>query len=82
MVFEDSVSIEQKARRGHCQRAEYDRQAERIICTGDPWLVEGKNRVRGVRIVYLLQLDEVRVTQPRAMIELPEKSAKETGRKP
>lgn len=76
MVFTGSVSIVQKDRRGHCARAVYDRVAGRIVCTGNPWVVEGENRIRGERIVYLLEEDEVRVTRPRAVIRLPEEDVK------
>ena len=79
MVFTGSVSITQKNRRGHCARAVYDRVAGRIVCTGNPWVVEGENRIRGERIVYLLEEDEVRVTRPQAVIRLPEGDAKKGG---
>ncbi|MBN2495334.1 MAG: hypothetical protein JXR96_12130 [Deltaproteobacteria bacterium] len=71
MVFSGDVQIVQKARRGHCQRAEYDRTAGRIVCTGKPWVHEGENRIRGERILYLLDRDEVHVTRPRAQIRVP-----------
>lgn len=70
MVFSGDVRIVRGERRGHCERAEYDRPAGRIVCTGDPWVVEGDNRIRGQRIVYLLDRDEVRISQPRAVLKL------------
>jgi lipopolysaccharide export system protein LptA len=76
MVFTGSVSIAQKNRRGRCARAVYDRVSGRILCTGNPWVVEGENRIRGERIVYLLEKDEVRVTRPQAVIRLPEEQMK------
>ena len=79
MVFTGSVSITQKNRSGHCERAVYDRVAGRIVCTGKPWVVEGENRIRGERIVYLLEEDEVRVTRPQAVIRLPEDDDKKGG---
>lgn len=79
MVFTGSVSILQKNRRGYCARAVYDRVAGRIVCTGNPWVLEGENRIRGERIVYLLEEDEVRVTRPRAVIRLPEEDVKKGG---
>jgi len=79
MVFTGSVSITQKNRRGHCERAVFDRVAGRIVCTGNPWVVEGENRIRGERIVYLLKEDEVRVTRPQAVIRLPEDGPKKGG---
>jgi lipopolysaccharide export system protein LptA len=77
MVFEGDVSITQGLRKGHCQRAEYDRPKGRIVCTGTPWVIEGENKIRGDRIVYFLEKDEVRVTRPRAVIQLEE--TKEEG---
>ncbi len=79
MVFTGSVSIAQKNRRGHCARAVYDRVSGRILCTGNPWVVEGENRIRGERIVYLLEEDEVRVTRPQAVIRLREEQMKKEG---
>jgi lipopolysaccharide export system protein LptA len=79
MVFTGSVSITQKNRRGHCERAVYDRVAGRIVCTGNSWVVEGENQIRGERIVYLLEEDEVRVTRPQAVIRLPEDGLKKGG---
>lgn len=79
MVFTGSVSITQKNRRGHCEKAVYDRVAGRIVCTGNPWVVDGENRIRGERIVYLLEEDEVRVTRPQAVIRLPEDDLKKGG---
>ena len=81
MVFTGSVSITQKNRSGHCEKAVYDRVAGRIVCTGKPWVVEGENRIRGERIVYLLEEDQVRVTRPQAVIHLPEESEKDGKKK-
>ena len=77
MVFTGDVRIAQGERRGHCQRAEYDRPRGRIVCTGDPWVVEGENRIEGERIIYLLERDEVRVVRPKAVLTLPEPPAPE-----
>lgn len=81
MVFTGSVSISQKNRSGHCEKAVYDRVAGRIVCTGKPWVVEGENRIRGDRIVYLLEEDQVQVTRPQAVIRLPEDEVKKGGKK-
>ena len=58
---------------------EYDRPAGRIVCTGKPWVVEGANRIRGDVIEYLLKKDEVRVTEPRAIFEMPDENQKKAG---
>jgi lipopolysaccharide transport protein LptA len=81
MVFTGTVSITQKNRRGHCEKAVYDRVAGRIVCTGKPWVVEGENRISGERIVYLLEEDQVRVTRPQAVIRLPEDEDHKGGKK-
>lgn len=81
MVFTGSVSITQKNRSGHCEKAVYDRVAGRIVCTGKPWVVEGENRISGERIVYLLEEDQVRVTRPQAVIRLPEDEDHKGGKK-
>ena len=72
MIFTGDVRIQQGDRRGHCERADYQRPAGRIVCTGKPWVIEGDNRIAGTRIIYLLDEDEVQVTQPRAVLTLPE----------
>jgi len=77
MWFRGQVDITQAAvegraaRHGRCREAEYDRPAQRLVCTGDPWVEEGPNRIEGERIVYLLGRDEVQVVRPRAVLELP-----------
>ena len=85
MTFTGAVSIDQKDRNGHCETAVYDRSEGNIICTGDPWVTEGPNRIHGRRIDYLLDTNEVRVDQPRAVLVLPEErpknSDKEKGKK-
>ncbi len=80
MVFSGEVSIEQQDRKGHCGRADYDRTVGLIICTGKPWVVEGKSRVEGERIEYHLSRDEVRVIRPRAVIQLPADDNPKSGR--
>ena len=81
MVFTGNVSIEQEKRRGHCERAEYDRTEDRIVCTGDPWVIEDENRIDGERIEYLLELNQVRIKRPRAVIRLDKKQGKTGGSK-
>ncbi|NMB77306.1 MAG: hypothetical protein GYA21_19530 [Myxococcales bacterium] len=70
MQFSGEVEIEQGERRGHCQQASYDRPAGILVCTGDPWVTEGPNRIAGERIEYLLEAGEVRVQRPRAVIRV------------
>ncbi len=85
MWFRGAVDITQAAagdraeRRGRCREAEYDRVARRLVCTGDPWVEEGPNRVAGERILYLLDRDEVQVVRPRAVLEVPPPRPGPTG---
>lgn len=72
MEFSEDVEIEQGERRGHCQTAVYDRLAGILVCTGDPWVTEGPNRIAGESIEYRLDADEVRVNRPRAVIRVDE----------
>jgi len=44
MVFSGDVSIEQKARKGHCEKAVYHRPASRIVCTGKAWAEERRSQ--------------------------------------
>ncbi|MBW1807506.1 MAG: lipopolysaccharide transport periplasmic protein LptA [Deltaproteobacteria bacterium] len=81
MVFSGDVSIKQKARKGHCEKAVYHRPASRIVCTGKAWVVEGNNRIEGVKIEYFLGKDEVKVTRPKAIIHLPDKKEKQGSEK-
>jgi lipopolysaccharide export system protein LptA len=82
MVCSGSVVIEQKSRKGACEVAEYDRLGGKISCTGNPWVVEGDNRIEGERIDYLLAEDEVRVTRPKAILVLPAGDTKTTPERP
>lgn len=72
MVFEGNVSIAQETRKGHCQKAIYDRPKASLTCLGDPWVVDGPNRIHGEEIVYLLRQDEVQIKKPKATIQIPE----------
>lgn len=82
MLFSGSVFIGQKRREGHCDKAEFDRVAGRITCTGNPWVVEGENRIEGEQIEYLLDEDEVHVTRPKAILIVPVEKRRQTGRQP
>jgi lipopolysaccharide export system protein LptA len=80
MIFTGDVAINQGERRGHCQKATYDRVAERIVCVGKPWVIEGANRIDGDQITYLLARDEVQVIRPKAVLHLPDKPVAPTDR--
>lgn len=79
MVFEGNVSITQETRKGHCQKAIYDKPKASLTCLGNPWVVDGPNRIHGEEIVYLLGQDEVQIKKPKATILIPEE--KQTNNK-
>ena len=72
MLFSGAVDILQGSRRGHCQQADYDRPARRILCQGKPWVQDGPNRIKGEFIIFHLDRDEIEVKRPRAEIEVPQ----------
>jgi lipopolysaccharide export system protein LptA len=78
MLFSQNVSIVMQNRKGHCKQALYDRVKRQIICTGDPWVIEGDNKIYGQKIEYSLKRDEVTVLKPKATILLEN----EHGHKP
>jgi lipopolysaccharide export system protein LptA len=80
MVFTGSVSIGQGERKGHCQKAEYDRPSRQLECIGDAWVVEGDNRIEGERILYKLNQDEVVVIRPKAVIRLEDADQQEDNK--
>jgi lipopolysaccharide transport protein LptA len=80
MEFSGGVDIEQKNRKGFCQDATYERPAGRLICIGDPWVSEGGSRIKGERIEYLVNIDEVKVVKPRALIQVPAEELKKKGK--
>ena len=82
MKFSGQVAIEQKSRQGHCDQAVYLHARRSIVCTGDPWVKEGENLIRGERIEYLLDQDQVLVEKPRAVIHLEDVDEKGQRKKP
>lgn len=70
MLFSGDVSISQGQRTGHCEQARYDKIQSKLVCTGNPWVMDGKSKIRGDSIVYLLDKDEVRVSRPKAVLDI------------
>jgi lipopolysaccharide transport protein LptA len=68
MLLTGDVMIEQGERRGHCEKADYNGKTGRLVCTGDPWVAQGANRVRGEKIIYHTHKDEIQVIKPRAVL--------------
>lgn len=55
------VSVEQGGRSARCQRADYRRSEQRIVCRGDAVLRDGHDEVRGDAIVFDLARRSVRI---------------------
>ncbi len=70
MLFTGDVMITQGHRTGHCENALYSKTESRLVCTGDPWVKDRQSHIRGDKIVYLLDKDEVQVTRPRAVVDV------------
>ncbi len=56
---EGDVKLVRGSRIVTCERAQYDRDAARIVCEGNPVLRDGETEARGMRLTYLLAADEV-----------------------
>jgi lipopolysaccharide export system protein LptA len=72
---EGDVKLVRGTRVVTCDRAQYDRDAARIVCEGNPVLRDGETEARGKRLTYLLIPDEVlleeavQATVPAAQLE-------------
>jgi lipopolysaccharide export system protein LptA len=58
-VCEGDVKLVRGTRVVTCERGQYDRDAARIICDGNPVLRDGETEVSGKRLTYLIAADEV-----------------------
>lgn len=74
MLFAGDVIITQGHREGHCEQARYSKTESRLVCTGDPWVIDGQSKVHGDEIIYFLDKDEVRVKRPRAVLDVSDKT--------
>jgi lipopolysaccharide transport protein LptA len=50
--FQQQIKDEQKLARGRASSIEYDVQAGTVRLTGDAWLTDGQNEIRGDTLVY------------------------------
>jgi lipopolysaccharide export system protein LptA len=72
---EGDVKLVRGSRIVTCERAQYDRDAARVVCEGNPMLKDGETEARGKRLTYLLAADEVlleeavQATVPAAQID-------------
>jgi lipopolysaccharide export system protein LptA len=85
-VCEGDVRLVRASRLVTCERATYDREASRVVCTGDPVLRDpGGTEARGTTLTYDMAADEVRlegaaqVTVPGDQVDAGGQALKEPG---
>ncbi len=61
LIAEGKVQIVQNDRRAKCDRAIYQREANRLICSGHAELVQGCDIIRGESIEFDLAGEQARV---------------------
>ena len=76
---EGNVRIDQGDRQALCQRAEYSRLDDKVVCMGDAVLIHGCDRVRGERIEMELGRDRARVEGAASVEIVPEGSEAGSG---
>ncbi len=64
-----------------CERAQYDRDAARVVCEGNPLLRDGETEARGKRLTYLLAADEV-LLEEAVQATVPSEQVEKAARKP
>jgi lipopolysaccharide export system protein LptA len=78
---EGDVKLVRGTRTVTCERAQYDRDAARIICEGNPVLRDGETEARGKRLTYLLAADEV-LLEEAVQATVPSGQIDPLGKKP
>jgi lipopolysaccharide export system protein LptA len=78
---EGDVKLVRGSRIVTCDRAQYDRDAARVICEGNPVLRDGETEARGKRLTYLLIPDEV-LLEEAVQATLPAQQLEPPTRKP
>jgi lipopolysaccharide export system protein LptA len=61
LVAEGDVQLAQGNQKAHCDRLDYDRLNERLVCRGNAWFQDGENRLSGEVIHIDLRADKVKV---------------------
>jgi lipopolysaccharide export system protein LptA len=56
---EGDVKLVRTTRVVTCERAQFDRDAAKVVCEGNPLLRDGETEARGKRLTYFLDADEV-----------------------
>lgn len=78
---EGDVKLVRGTRTVTCERAQYDRDAARIVCEGNPVLRDGETEARGKRLTYLLAADEV-LLEEAVQATVPSDQIEQVSRKP
>jgi lipopolysaccharide export system protein LptA len=78
---EGEVKLVRGTRTVTCERAQYDRDAARIVCEGNPVLRDGETEARGKRLTYLLVADEV-LLEEAVQATVPSDQIDQVSRKP
>jgi len=78
---EGEVRLVRGTRTVTCERAQYDRDAARILCEGNPVLRDGETEARGKRLTYLLIPDEV-LLEEAVQATVPAQQVEQVSKKP
>jgi lipopolysaccharide export system protein LptA len=78
---EGDVKLVRGTRVVTCERAQYDRDAARVICEGNPVLRDGETEARGKKLTYLLVADEV-LLEEAVQATVPGEKVEQVSRKP
>ena len=78
---EGDVKLVRGTRIVTCEHAQYDRDAARIVCEGNPVLRDGETEARGKRLTYMLEADEV-LLEEAVQATVPSEQIEQVSRKP
>jgi lipopolysaccharide export system protein LptA len=78
---EGDVKLVRTTRTVTCERAQYDRDAARIICEGNPILRDGESEARGKKLTYFLAADEV-LLEDAVQATVPASQVDQVSKKP
>jgi len=78
---EGEVRLVRGTRTVTCERAQYDRDAARVVCEGNPVLRDGATEARGKKLTYLFAADEV-LLEEAVQATVPSEQIEQVKRKP
>jgi len=81
LMAKGSVRITQGKQTARCDRLDYDRLGERLVCRGNAWFEDGENRLSGEVVDIDLRGEKVTVKGGAAVVIQPDKKSQE-GRTP